>query len=158
MESMPTKCILFTDFNTCANRFEALKQYRSVASDVWAAVEAHAHGSSAYECAFLLPPPGVGFPSRLNDTQLAIQRDIQGPLDFVQGPPGTGKSTFFVELLHVRIPTGGKVLICTTNNKAIDSLAEKLHAGAHLLLQPALPAMIVTHQNRVLSQPWLLAS
>ena len=127
-----TKCVLFTDFNSCVNRFAALMKYGSVADDVRAAVEASVHRTSVYECGFLLPPPGEGFESKLNAKQLEMQQDIRGPVDFVQGPPGTGKSTFIVELLRARIPTGSKVLVCTTTNKAIDSLAEKLHAGAPL--------------------------
>ena len=39
---------------------------------------------------------------------------------------GTGKSFFIVELLRTRIPPGRKVLLCTTTNKAIDTLAEKI--------------------------------
>lgn len=39
---------------------------------------------------------------------------------------GTGKSFFIVELLRTRIPLNKKVLLCTTTNKAIDSLAEKI--------------------------------
>jgi hypothetical protein len=33
--------------------------------------------------------------------------------------------------VQTRIPTGAKVLLCTTTNKAIDSLAEKIHACGH---------------------------
>lgn len=126
-----TRCILFSDFNTCFSRFEALKKYSSVASDLRAAVEDTAHRANTCECAFLLPPPGVGFESKLNANQQEIMRDVRGPIDFVQGPPGTGKSTFIVELLHARIPKPNKVLVCTTTNKAIDSLTTKIHSGAY---------------------------
>lgn len=33
--------------------------------------------------------------------------------------------------MQTRIASGAKVLLCTTTNKAIDSLAEKLHASGH---------------------------
>jgi hypothetical protein len=33
--------------------------------------------------------------------------------------------------LQTRIPPGSKVLLCTTTNRAIDSLAEKIHACGH---------------------------
>jgi hypothetical protein len=33
--------------------------------------------------------------------------------------------------VQTRIPAGAKVLLCTTTNKAIDSLAEKIHACGH---------------------------
>jgi hypothetical protein len=40
--------------------------------------------------------------------------------------PGTGKSTFIVSLVEERIPPSARVLLCTTTNKAIDSLTAKL--------------------------------
>lgn len=49
-----------------------------------------------------------------------------GVSDSYRGCAGTGKSTFIVELLRTRIPKHRKVLLCTTTNKAIDSLAEKI--------------------------------
>lgn len=42
---------------------------------------------------------------------------------------GTGKSTLIVELLKLRVPPSARVLLCTTTNRAIDSLAEKLAAS-----------------------------
>ncbi|RKO93404.1 P-loop containing nucleoside triphosphate hydrolase protein [Blyttiomyces helicus] len=66
--------------------------------------------------------------TKLNEGQLAILNNLRSPVDFVQGPPGTGKSTFITELVRLRIPEHQRVLICTTTNKAIDSICEKLVA------------------------------
>ncbi|KAJ3123270.1 hypothetical protein HK098_002058 [Nowakowskiella sp. JEL0407] len=63
--------------------------------------------------------------STLNNTQLKVLEEIQD-FDAVQGPPGTGKSTFIAEIIRLRIQENSTVLICTTTNKAIESLTEKL--------------------------------
>lgn len=63
---------------------------------------------------------------QLNPTQQAALDGTAGPVTMVQGPPGTGKSSFISECFHQRIPPKAKVLVCTSTNKAIDSLISKL--------------------------------
>ena len=78
--------------------------------------------------------PGLA-PSRLNAGQRKALEGMTAPAVVVQGPPGTGKSSFITQAILQRIPSGGKVLACTSTNKAIDSLVEKLvEAGVEEIL------------------------
>lgn len=145
------RCILFDSFSTCTRRFEALHKYPKVNKELRKHIEAsswattppvemrplsgrktHSPSSPAepeYHGPLLRPVPSSGSQvasTKLNEVQHSILESLKSPVDFVQGPPGTGKSFFTVELLRTRIPPNRKVLLCTTTNKAIDSLAEKI--------------------------------
>lgn len=69
----------------------------------------------------------VGEPKfMLNPGQQVALDGVSGSITVVQGPPGTGKSSFISEAFLRRIPPSAKVLVCTSTNKAIDSLVSKL--------------------------------
>ena len=60
----------------------------------------------------------------------APQRDVvQGlahGIECIQGPPGTGKSTTIFHILSTRLPDDHKAIVTCVQNKAVDSIVEKL--------------------------------
>ena len=127
-----TRIMPFDSFTSCRDRMEALQKYPDVCEHLRERIEArvpHTRGRKPRDLSALLVAPQVRRKSRLNKIQKQILNRLIAPIDFVQGPPGTGKSTFIVELLQTRIPPGHKVLVCTTTNKAIDSLVGKMVAS-----------------------------
>jgi len=66
---------------------------------------------------------------RLNPSQRLALTKLDGPATLVQGPPGTGKSTFITAVCLTRVPPGARILVCTSTNKAIDSLVMKLESA-----------------------------
>jgi len=66
---------------------------------------------------------------RLNPSQRLAITKLDGPATLVQGPPGTGKSTFITAVCLTRVPPGARILVCTSTNKAIDSLVMKLESA-----------------------------
>lgn len=72
-------------------------------------------------------PKIVLFDDRVNaDQALLIYSTLKNKITYVQGPPGTGKSqTIFNTILSAYF--GNKnVLVCTNNNKPLDSIAERM--------------------------------
>eukprot|EP00741_Cyanophora_paradoxa_P022562 tig00000248_g21787.t1 len=64
---------------------------------------------------------------RMNESQRAAVSGLRYNLESIQGPPGTGKSTTIVSIIEQRVPIAEKVHVTCTRNKAVDSVAEKLH-------------------------------
>eukprot|EP00092_Neocalanus_flemingeri_P024607 GFUD01026687.1.p1 GENE.GFUD01026687.1~~GFUD01026687.1.p1 ORF type:complete len:903 (+),score=241.20 GFUD01026687.1:48-2756(+) len=50
----------------------------------------------------------------------------QEELTVIHGPPGTGKTTAVVEIILQTLLTGGKVLVCSPSNVAVDNIMERL--------------------------------
>ncbi|KAF0693291.1 hypothetical protein As57867_015669, partial [Aphanomyces stellatus] len=133
--------VLFDSFSTLIYRFRSLSLYpTAVAPSIKAIIEdpvkeftkcIQNRNTGKFSNSVDLPPPLAHHVSKLNTSQHAIMLNLATPVEFVQGPPGTGKSTFIVELLETRIPKGARVLMCTTTNKAIDSLTEKIARTHH---------------------------
>ncbi|KAH9150686.1 hypothetical protein LEN26_004035 [Aphanomyces euteiches] len=128
-DSRPERAIIFDNFSSLIHRFRSLSLFhshidRGMQNVIVNPALVYQRGAS-FDPKVLLPRPR-GSMSKLNAPQLAILDSLRTPVDYVQGPPGTGKSTFIVELLELRIPPMARVLLCTTTNKAIDSLTEKI--------------------------------
>ena len=66
--------------------------------------------------------------TKLNTEQKhAVTKTInQNELCIIHGPPGTGKTTTLVEIIQQEISRGGRVLICSAANVAVDNLMEKV--------------------------------
>ncbi|KAJ3125981.1 hypothetical protein HK098_007986 [Nowakowskiella sp. JEL0407] len=114
---------LSESFSTYIYRNYAVQQYTNQPfSNLRTAIESGV-AMDGREDTFL--PVSEDVSTKLNESQKSILINLKSCLDYVQGPPGTGKSTFITELVRLRIPSPHRVLVCTTTNKAIDSLAEK---------------------------------
>lgn len=71
--------------------------------------------------------PIIDVSGKLNDSQkLAIRYALRSDMLAVEGPPGNGKSEMITALLINAIVRGQRVLIASQNNKAVDSVAEKV--------------------------------
>jgi hypothetical protein len=62
----------------------------------------------------------------INDGQFAILSSLSQSIEGIQGPPGTGKSTSIALLARHFIPADEVILATCVQNKAVDSIAEKL--------------------------------
>lgn len=67
---------------------------------------------------------GQAVPSNL--AQREIIQGLHGNIECIQGPPGTGKSTTIYHILSARLPADARALVTCVQNKAIDSICEKL--------------------------------
>ena len=61
-----------------------------------------------------------------NDLQRSIIQSLAHCIECIQGPPGTGKSTTIFHIIQNRLPEDHKAIVTCVQNKAIDSIAEKL--------------------------------
>ncbi|KAH9128758.1 hypothetical protein AeMF1_001131 [Aphanomyces euteiches] len=141
------QAIIFDSFSSLSHRFLSLSLFDthidcSMKDLIVNPALVNRRGAS-FDPKVLLPRPS-GSTSKLNVPQSAILDNLRTPVDYVQGPPGTGKSMFIVELLELRFPKTARVLLCTTTNKAIDSLTEKI---SHTRLRDALLA--IGNESRV---------
>lgn len=71
----------------------------------------------------------------INDSQANVIKNSDRNLTLVQGPPGTGKTQTIINLIANEVIKGHKVLISSTNNKAVDNIIEKLRAKMLHFLQ-----------------------
>jgi superfamily I DNA and/or RNA helicase len=64
----------------------------------------------------------------LNDSQLqALCTSLNSPdISLIQGPPGTGKTTVIAELCYQTVLRGGKVLLASQSNLAVDNALSRL--------------------------------
>jgi hypothetical protein len=70
-------------------------------------------------------------PSRLNESQKrAVEKALSVPdLMLVQGPPGTGKTTVIAEICYQIARRGGRTLIASQSNLAVDNALSRLVAN-----------------------------
>jgi hypothetical protein len=61
-----------------------------------------------------------------NEPQRDIVRGLRSRIECIQGPPGTGKSTTIYHILSAAVPPQCRAVVTCVQNKAIDSLVEKL--------------------------------
>jgi hypothetical protein len=61
-----------------------------------------------------------------NELQRAIISGLDARIECIQGPPGTGKSTTIFHIMQSAIPSRYHCIITCVQNKALDSIAEKL--------------------------------
>lgn len=66
--------------------------------------------------------------THLNEHQrIALETSINSPdISLIQGPPGTGKTTVIAELCHQTALRGGKVLLSSQSNLAVDNALSRL--------------------------------
>ncbi len=62
----------------------------------------------------------------INEPQRTIIEMMDRNFECIQGPPGTGKSTTIFHIVQTAVPTGYHAIITCVQNKALDSIAEKL--------------------------------
>jgi hypothetical protein len=69
-------------------------------------------------------------PDRLNEAQeQIIEAAMSRRLTVAQGPPGTGKSQLVTALVATATAAGQRVLVGSTNNRAVDEVAERVTEG-----------------------------
>ena len=77
-----------------------------------------------------LEPPALQYPlvDRLNKEQeWAVRSALAAPdVYFIQGPPGTGKTTVIAELVNQITQDGGRVLVASQTNLAVDNALGRL--------------------------------
>lgn len=77
-----------------------------------------------------LEPPALQYPlvDRLNEEQgWAVRSALAAPdVYFIQGPPGTGKTTVIAELVNQITQDGGRVLVASQTNLAVDNALGRL--------------------------------
>ena len=77
-----------------------------------------------------LEPPALAHPlvDRLNKEQeWAVRSALAAPdVYFIQGPPGTGKTTVIAELVNQITQDGGRVLVASQTNLAVDNALGRL--------------------------------
>ncbi len=62
----------------------------------------------------------------MNELQRTIIGGLGKKIECIQGPPGTGKSTTIFHIVQGAIPAGYHAIVTCVQNKALDSIAEKL--------------------------------
>ena len=62
----------------------------------------------------------------INELQHTIIKDLGRKIECIQGPPGTGKSTTIFHIVQSAVPVGYHAIVTCVQNKALDSIAEKL--------------------------------
>lgn len=62
----------------------------------------------------------------INEPQRRIIETMAWNIECIQGPPGTGKSTTIFHIVQTAVPAGCHAIITCVQNKALDSVAEKL--------------------------------
>ena len=62
----------------------------------------------------------------INELQRTIIGGMGCKIECIQGPPGTGKSTTIFHVVKSAIPSGYHAIVTCVQNKALDSIAEKL--------------------------------
>ena len=65
-------------------------------------------------------------PIKINEQQLECLRNLEKNVEGIQGPPGTGKSTTIFHLINSFVPSGYLAVVTCVQNKAVESIAEKL--------------------------------
>jgi len=77
-----------------------------------------------------------------NEMQRTVIRSLSNGIECIQGPPGTGKSTTIFHILQSLLPSDKKAIVTCVQNKAIDSIAEKLGTTD-------LPFIVLGNQDRL---------
>ena len=71
---------------------------------------------------------GRGFSSAVpsNAPQRDVVQGLAHGIECIQGPPGTGKSTTIFHILSTRLPDDHKAIVTCVQNRAVESIVEKL--------------------------------
>ena len=77
-------------------------------------------------------PTIVIYDNKVNIDQMrVIYNTMKYPINYVQGPPGTGKTQTILNVLLSAFLNNRTVLVCSSNNKPIDGILEKLKFSYH---------------------------
>lgn len=72
-------------------------------------------------------PSLIIFDDKINIDQMRVLYNaIKNPITYVQGPPGTGKTQTIINVVLSAFFNDMTMLICSSNNKPVDSIVEKL--------------------------------
>lgn len=73
--------------------------------------------------------------THLNEHQrMALETSLNSPdISLIQGPPGTGKTTVIAELCHQTALRGGKVLLSSQSNLAVDNALSRLANKSNIM-------------------------
>lgn len=72
-------------------------------------------------------PSLILYDKKININQMRVLYNaMKYPVTFVQGPPGTGKTQTIVNVVLSAFYNGKTVLVCSSNNKPVDGIVEKL--------------------------------
>lgn len=72
-------------------------------------------------------PTIVIYDEKINIDQMrVIYNAMKYPVTYVQGPPGTGKTQTILNIILSSFFDGKTVLVCSSNNKPVDGIIEKL--------------------------------
>lgn len=72
-------------------------------------------------------PSIVIYDNKVNIDQMrVIYNTMKYPINYVQGPPGTGKTQTILNVILSAFFNNKSVLVCSSNNKPIDGILEKL--------------------------------
>ncbi|MDJ0380162.1 AAA domain-containing protein [Streptomyces sp. G-G2] len=107
------------------------------------------------------PGPEAAFvvaPGPCNESQeLVIRAAMTRPLTVATGPPGTGKSEVVTAVVTTAVAAGQTVLVASTNNEAVDVVAERCDAISPGLLMRTGNAAALEREaaklERLLTQP-----
>ena len=73
-------------------------------------------------------PSIVIYDNNININQMrVIYNALKYPVTYVQGPPGTGKTQTILNVLLSAFFDGKTLLVCSSNNKPVDGIVEKLN-------------------------------
>eukprot|EP00833_Pecoramyces_ruminatium_P014809 jgi/Orpsp1_1/1188841/evm.model.d7180000067647.1 len=73
-------------------------------------------------------PSLVIYDERINVSQMRVlYNSLKYPVTFVKGPPGTGKTQTILNIIMSGFYNDKTMLICSSNNKPVDGLLEKLN-------------------------------
>ncbi|WP_051837426.1 caspase, EACC1-associated type [Streptomyces sp. NRRL F-2580] len=103
-------------------------------------------------------PETVVAPGPSNESQqLVIASAMSRPLTVATGPPGTGKSEVVTAVVTTAVAAGQSVLVASTNNEAVDVVAERCDAISPGLLMRTGNAAALEREaaklERLLSEP-----
>ena len=85
-------------------------------------------------------PNSSGVP--INQHQQLVLSRFGSVLEGIQGPPGTGKSTTIFHILKSKLPPDYRAVVTCMQNRALDSIAEKLCMGGF-------PFVVLGHESRL---------
>ena len=78
-------------------------------------------------------PSLIIYDKKININQMRVLYNaIKYPVTYVQGPPGTGKTQTIINVTLSAFYNDKTMLICSSNNKPVDGIIEKLKRQRHL--------------------------
>ena len=96
-------------------------------------------------------PNIVIFDDKVNIDQMrVIYNTMKYPITYVQGPPGTGKTQTIINVILTNFLSEKSLLICSSNNKPINNIVEKLSFGYDADEESPIPYLRLGNRDVVL--------